>query len=88
MPLNGTCSTRDTRFRPSPFKLQPVTESPGKTFDLTQMSSSVDDISPRKALKVGSRRYVSLNTSRDIIRASKKEMVEHLTSPRADGSKN
>ena len=79
----STRAGRTNSVRPSPIKLQHVmkTESPGKTFDLTQMSSSVDD-SPRKALKVGSRRLVSLNTSRDIIRASKQELVNQLTSPK------
>ena len=84
--LNATDSTKDTRYRPSPIKLQKIDESPGKTFDLTQMNASLDE-SPRRALKVGSKRYVSLNTSRDIIRESKKEMIQHLTSPRADGSR-
>ena len=73
LPMNFSESTkaRTTGLRPGPIKLQHTrTESPGKTFDLTQMSASVDE-SPRKSLRVGPRRYVSINTSRDIIRESK-----------------
>ena len=90
MPLNFSESTKRTTGPMRPTlglaKLQQsATESPGKTFDLTQMSASIDE-SPRKSLRVGAKRYVSINTSRDIIRESRQELVNQLTSSIEQGN--
>lgn len=80
----STRNARSSAQRTSPIKLQKMqtaTESPGKTFDLTQTSQSIE-VSPKKALRVGSKRMVSLNNSREIIRASKHELVQQLVSPK------
>ena len=80
--------------RISPFKLKQL-ETPeklGKTFDLTQMTASLDTepnspiMRKMKLEHKSQKRYVS-QTSREIIKASKQELMEQLTSPRESSLK-
>ena len=81
--MNLSITKKAATQRVSPFKSSQKLESPGKTFDLTQAAVSLTNSLENSPVNKSNsqRRYASLK-SRDIIKASKQELIEHLTSSR------
>lgn len=80
--LNKTLTSSPSSIR----RGKTIKDSPSKTFQLTEMSQVIEDpmISPAKSSR--NRNYGS-QTTREIIKASKAEMLERLTKKRDMGLK-